>query len=100
MPIPDYETLMLPVLRLFAEGARNIADCLPRLKEQFNISDEEFEELLPSGRVTIIQSRAHWARTYLSKAGLLQSPKRNLHVITEKGLDLIAKIHKKLITRH
>lgn len=96
MPIPDYETLMLPVLRLFAEGARNIADCLPRLKEQFNISDEEFEELLPSGRVTIIQSRAHWARTYLSKAGLLQSPKRNLHVITEKGLDLIAKNPQKI----
>lgn len=90
MPIPDYETLMLPVLRLFAEGAPNVAACIPRLQQQYAISDEEASELLPSGRTTVLQSRAHWARTYLSKAGLLESPKRNLHVITEQGRQLLA----------
>lgn len=90
MPVPDYETLMLPVLRLFAEGAKNISECVPRLKEQFGISDEEARELIPSGRITVLQSRAHWARTYLSKAGLLHSPKRNLHVVTDRGLQLLA----------
>lgn len=90
MPIPDYETLMLPVLRLFADGAPNVAACVPSLKAQFDISDEEAAELLPSGRVTVLQSRAHWARTYLSKAGLLESPKRNQHVITEKGREVLA----------
>ncbi|WP_411837293.1 restriction endonuclease [Paracoccus sp. ME4] len=90
MPIPDYETLMLPVLRLFADGAPNVAACVPSLTAQFDISDEEAVELLPSGRVTVLQSRAHWARTYLSKAGLLESPKRNQHVITEKGRDVLA----------
>lgn len=89
MPVPDYETLMLPVLRLFAEGAKNISECVPRLKEQFGISDEEARELIPSGRITVLQSRAHWARTYLSKAGLLHSPKRNLHVVTDRGLQLL-----------
>lgn len=89
MPIPSYETLMLPVLRLFSSGARNVADCLPELKDQFQITDEEAEELLPSGRVTVLQSRAHWARTYLSKAGLLESPKRNLHVITDRGRQVL-----------
>ena len=90
MPIPPYESLMLPVLRLFSSGARNVADCLPELKHQFQITDEEAEELLPSGRVTVLQSRAHWARTYLSKAGLLDSPKRNLHVITDRGRQVLA----------
>jgi len=90
MTIPDYETLMLPVLKLFAQGARNVAECVPRLKEEFGITDEEVEELLPSGRVTVLQSRAHWARTYLSKAGLLESPRRNQHVITAKGHEVLA----------
>lgn len=90
MPIPDYETLMLPVLRLFAGGVRNVSECLPALREQFNITDEEAAVMIPSGRVTLLSNRAHWARTYLSKAGLLASPKRNLHEITHLGQKLLA----------
>lgn len=90
MPVPDYETLMLPVLRLIATGAKNVGESVPRLKDEFNISDEEARELIPSGRITVLQSRAHWARTYLSKAGLLSSPKRNLHVVTDRGRALLA----------
>lgn len=90
MAIPDYETLMLPVLKLFAEGAPNVAACVPVLQKQFDISDAEAAELIPSGRTTVLQSRAHWARTYLSKAGLLASPRRNQHVITDLGRQVIA----------
>lgn len=90
MPIPDYETMMLPVLRMFGDGARNVAECVPRLQAEFDVTDEEAAEFVPSGRVTVLQSRAHWARTYLSKAGLLESPKRNQHVITEKGREVLA----------
>jgi Restriction endonuclease len=90
MPVPDYETLMLPVLRLIASGAKNVGECVPTLKEEFGISDEEARELIPSGRITVLQSRAHWARTYLSKAGLLHSPKRNLHIVTDRGRQLLA----------
>lgn len=85
LPIPDYETLMLPVLKLFAEGKPNVAACVPEIKQAFQITDEEAAELLPSGRTTLLQSRVHWARTYLAKAGLLASPKRNQHVITDLG---------------
>jgi len=90
MPVPDYETMMLPVLRLFAEGASNVRACLPALKAQFGITDEEADELLPSGTMTYLVNRAHWARTYLSKAGLLSSPRRNQHIVTEKGLRFLA----------
>lgn len=91
MSVPDYETLMLPVLKLFASGAKNVSECIPAVKREFGITDEEAEELLPSGRVTVLQSRTHWARTYLSKAGLLSSPKRNLHVITDLGRQVLAR---------
>lgn len=90
MPIPDYETLMLPVLRMFGDGVKNVAECLPRLRSEFGITDEEAAELLPSGRITVLQSRTHWARTYLSKAGLLESPKRNQHIITPRGREVLA----------
>lgn len=91
MPIPDFQSAMLPVLRAFNNGAKSVADVLPSLKLEFQISDEEAETLLPSGRITTLQSRAHWARTYLSKAGLLTSPSRNRHVITEMGRDLLSR---------
>lgn len=90
MPVPDYETLMLPVLRLFGEGARNVSGCLPAIQRDFAITEAEASELLPSGRVTVLQSRVHWARTYLSKAGLLESPRRNQHVITARGREVLA----------
>ena len=85
MPVPDFQTLMLPVLRQFNDGAKNVSEILPALQKQFQITDEEAAELNPSGTMTTFANRTHWARTYLSKAGLLHSPKRNQHVITDKG---------------
>jgi restriction system protein len=90
MPIPDFQTAMLPVLRAFNNGAQSVADVLPSLQAEFGVTEQEAEELLPSGRVTTLQSRAHWARTYLSKAGLLSSPNRNRHVITDAGKKLLS----------
>lgn len=81
---------MLPVLQAFAEGKQNVSECLPNLREQFDITDEEAAEMLPSGRQTLLSNRAHWARTYLAKAGLLTSPRRNLHVITALGRKVLA----------
>lgn len=90
MPIPDFQSLMLPVLKLFGDGVENVAECLPHLQTQFALSDEEAQELVPSGSMTILKNRTHWARTYLSKAGLLTSPQRNQHVITVLGRAVLA----------
>ncbi|MCA0271923.1 MAG: restriction endonuclease [Proteobacteria bacterium] len=90
MPVPDYQTLMLPLLRAIAEGATSVADCLPRLRGEFSISEDDASALTPSGRTTILASRAHWARTYLSKAGLLSSPARNVHEITDLGRQVLS----------
>jgi len=84
MSVPDFQTFMRPVLQLFAEGKTSIKDCIEPLKQRLNISDEDAEETLQSGQ-TALYNRAHWARTYLGKAGLLESPKRGTHVITDLG---------------
>jgi restriction system protein len=90
MPIPDYQTLMLPVLRLAAEGETRVADVAERVAEAFGLSAEEREQLLPSGRQRVLHNRVHWAKFYLSKAGLIASPARGRFVATEKGRALLA----------
>lgn len=80
---------MRPVLQGFADGAEPVSDILPGLKAAFAITEEEAAEMIPSGRVTVLANRAHWARTYLSKAGCLRSPRRNLHVITDRGREML-----------
>jgi len=81
---------MLPVLRLLSDGRGSVKACLPDLVREFDITEQEAAELIPSGRVTLLANRAHWARTYMSKAGLLHSPRRNVHEVTEAGRRLLA----------
>ncbi|WP_246237712.1 winged helix-turn-helix domain-containing protein [Caldichromatium japonicum] len=85
MPIPDYQTLMLPLLRCLADGqARGKQELVTSLAAQFNFTPAEREALLPSGRQPIFYNRASWAATYLKKAGLLSAPHRGLLQITDR----------------
>lgn len=90
MPIPDYQTLMLPVLRLAAEGETRVADVAERITDAFGLTAEERDELLPSGRQRVLHNRIHWAKSYMSKAGLIASPARGRFVATQKGKALLA----------
>jgi restriction system protein len=85
MAIPDYQTLMLPVLQSAAAGELSVRDAIERLARQFKLTDEERAELLPSGKQPIFTNRVQWAKTYLAKAGLLQATKRGHFTITERG---------------
>lgn len=90
MPLPDYQTLMLPLLRLAADGAEHrLREAIDRLAEELSISDDERSELLPSGAAPVFSSRVGWARTYLKQAGLLRSPKRGIFQITRQGHELL-----------
>nr|WP_245398617.1 restriction endonuclease [Oceaniglobus trochenteri] len=82
---------MCPTLRAFADGATSVREVVPVLKRLFDLSDAQCEQTLPSGRVTVLASRTHWARTYLGKAGMLHSPRRNVHEITRRGRDFLAR---------
>lgn len=92
MAIPDYQTLMLPLLRLAADGAdHKFRDAVEQLAAEFGLTADERSELLPSGTAPTFDNRVGWARTYLKQAGLLNSPKRGLFRITEAGKALLAK---------
>ncbi len=90
MPIPDYQSAMLPLLKLVADGREyKFNDLVEILSEQFHLTEEEKSELLPSGQSFLFGNRVGWARTYLKKAGLLDSPKRAMIVITKRGKDVL-----------
>ncbi|RYB98045.1 restriction endonuclease [Ciceribacter ferrooxidans] len=90
MSIPDYQSLMLPVLRLAAEGEKRVADVEDRIANDLGLTQEEREELLPSGRQRVLHNRIHWAKFYMTKAGLLASPARGRFVATDDGKAILA----------
>lgn len=86
MAIPDYQSIMLPLLRFARDGkVHSIHEAYAAMAEYFGLSDEERRKLLPSGKQKVIDNRVGWARTYLVKAGLLHSPKRGYFSITPEG---------------
>lgn len=90
MAIPDYQTLMLPVLRRAAEGETRVPEVAERIADDLGLSQEERDQMLPSGRQRLLHNRIHWAKFYMSKAGLIASPARGRFVATEKGKALLA----------
>ena len=91
MAIPDYETLMLPLLSRLADGeTRVLKDVMAELANVFELSPEDRAQLLPSGGTLTFASRVGWAKTYLKKAGLVQQPKRGLVQITDQGQAALA----------
>ena len=75
MAIPDYQSLMLPVLKSAAAGEVRIGDIVERLAIELEISDGELAELIPSGKQTTFSNRVHWAKSYLKQAGLVRATK-------------------------
>lgn len=92
MAVPDYQSMMLPLLRVVAdENDHSIRDLTTQLAEVFLLSEDEVAELLPSGRQTTLYNRVQWAKTYMKKAGLVDTPGRGLVRITPAGK--IARTH-------
>jgi len=63
MAIPDYQSLMLPVLLSSADGEIRIGDAVDKLAQKLGLTPEERSELLPSGKQTLFSNRVHWAKT-------------------------------------
>ena len=90
MAIPDYQTIMLPLLRFTGDGKEvSVREAIDHISKLFSLSESEKQELLPSGRQTIVHNRVSWARTYLKKAGLLESTRRGYFKITNRGLETL-----------
>ena len=104
MPVPDYQTVMLPLLRFVGKvGTTTIRAATDAISDEFKLTPEERTMLLPSGNQEIIVNRVGWARTYMKKAGLLSSPQRGQVEITERGRQVLkenpAKINVEYLNR-
>lgn len=101
MAIPDYQMLMLPLLRFAADGKEHTArEAVATLADQFQLTATERSELLPSGQQPIFNNRVGWANSYLKKAGLLQSPRRGFLQITERGQEVLRENPSKIDVRY
>ena len=89
MAIPDFQSLMLPVLEASAAGEVKISDVVSTLGLSLKLSEQELSELLPSGKQTTFANRVNWAKSYLGKAGLITLTRRGYFQISQKGKDVL-----------
>jgi restriction system protein len=97
MAIPDYQSLMLPLLRFLGDKKeRSIRETIDALAKQYGLSAEELRELLPSGKQPIFDNRVGWARTYMKKAGLLETTRRGFFRVTDCGSKILSQNPKEI----
>ena len=90
MPVPAYQDFLLPLLQIAGDGKDYLLnETIIYLAKQFNLSEEDKQELLPSGRQTKFSNRVGWAITYLKKAKLLESGKRGTFSISVRGVEVL-----------
>ncbi len=91
MAIPDFQTLMLPLVEALSDGQeRTMRDLTDLLVSRFNLTDQERQELLPSGQQSIFSNRVAWSKSHLKSAGLLVSPARGRVHISLLGRQVLA----------
>lgn len=101
MAVPKYDELMKPLLIAVSDGETyKMKDVTALLAEQLNLSSDDLAEMLPSGRQTVFKNRVGWAKTYLKKAGLLDSPARATIVITNAGKQVVADNPEKIDSKY
>ena len=91
MAIPTYDEIMLPLLKLASDGSELfLRDATREMINHFQLSEDEQQQLLPSGRQPVIHNRVGWARTYLAKALLLEKTRRGYFRITDRGKEALS----------
>lgn len=92
MAVPDFQSFFLPLLEMAADGQEHtLSEAYDCLAKSFDLSETDRRELLPSGRQLTYKNRIGWAKTYLSKAGLLEKPRKGAFSITDRGRKVFEK---------
>ncbi len=90
MPIPDFQTIMLPLLKSVSDGKEHsLHDVIERMSKEFNLTEEERNITIPSNNQKLIYNRVYWAKAYLKMARLVDNTKRSHFQITERGKDVL-----------
>lgn len=90
VPIPDYQTLMLPLLESLVDGPRRRRDLVDSLAATFKLTEEERQQRIPSGRHGLLYDRLHWAIKYLAESGLVNRPSRYEVALTSEGRKVLS----------
>lgn len=96
MAIPDFQTLMLPLLKITAKGELGISDSVERLAQEFKLTEQETQVMIPSGADYTFRNRVRWSKTYLGKAGLLEPTRRGYFRITDRGRKILDRNPKRI----
>lgn len=90
MPIPDFQSIMLPLLKFSSDKKEHsTSEALENLANQFNLSDEERSQMLPSGNQKIFYNRVFWSKAYLKMSGLIDNTRRSHFKITDRGIKVL-----------
>ncbi len=92
MPVPDFQSLMLPALKAFAgDGELSLSEARERIAAAEGLSAEDVREMLPSGRQAVFANRVSWAMSHMERAGLLERVRRGVYRLTDKGQHLLSR---------
>ncbi len=92
MPVPDYQSLMLPALEAFADGRKQpISQVRKRIAAAKGLTAEDVQEMLPRGRQTVFVNRVSWAVIYMARAGLLERVRRGVYRLTQEGKRVLSR---------
>ncbi|WP_413512908.1 restriction endonuclease [Myroides odoratus] len=90
MAIPKHDELRVPILEILSDGQQyKLKQFQKPLAERFKLTDEEINEMYPSGNGHVFYDRISWALSYLNMAGLLDKPSRGVYVINMKAKELL-----------
>jgi restriction system protein len=91
MAVPDYQSIMLPLLRFAAQKGTetSTSEAVEALSKELGLTEDDLKEMLPSGIQSTFVNRVGWASTYMKKAGLLEATRRGFYQITDRGRDLL-----------
>jgi len=97
MPIPDFQSIMLPLLEFCADGKEHTnREALDTLAARFGLTEEERKMMLPSGQARLFDNRVAWARAHIKTAMLLENPRRGVFHITDRGVHVLRKAPEKI----
>jgi len=93
MAVPDYQSIMLPLLQFAAQKGTetSTSEAVEALSKELGLTEDDLKEMLPSGIQSTFVNRVGWASTYMKKAGLLEATRRGFYQITDRGIDLLKK---------
>ena len=86
MNVPDFQSIMLPLLQFSADGQEHSTkDAIDALAQEFQLTENELAQLLPSGTQGIFYNRVYWAKAHLKMAGLIENTRRAHFRISQSG---------------